>query len=590
MASNANGHEFTSPFKLSEHSKPVTLVELRMRRFSGEIRAKPRWWEKLEEPAIAARWREEIVAQDAALVDKLWGGEERYRDNRKRWPRDPMTEAQVDYIFEELRYEASQRDPVTGIFVSTLDDLVLEANLVTYELLQATSVPKVYESHSLIPAALRGELVNAVKLLEDVPDDQKDWHPGSNEQVLDLVHPSLHCLRIGESLVRDEATGTSEVITEEAYKTARPDVRAFLPHDGRWPFDRYAYIVSTKYQWLPTDFEVSHGGDVKPLAYINNIHPSRHAALYPPITSILSRFLPLFERVLSDVLSPERPLAVTVDPMAWYDLTTHPPPDWFEQEAYDQWEHDYGWPVVPDPAPFQPPDPTQRIPYPLRGRKLQVIVKLANIHLTPDRPAYPGGAWHVEGMANESIVATGLYYYACENISESRLAFRAAVGGAHDALEYEQNDFRGWDVVYGFTDDDPLNQPLGHIVAAEGKCVAFPNVYQHRVEPFELADPTRPGHRKILCFFLVNPEVEILSTTRVSPQQEDWVMEEVGRAPALQDLPVELFKLIAEHVCEGLLSREEAERHREELMQERSNFVVKFNKHVYEIEFSMCEH
>jgi len=26
-----------------------------------------------------------------------------------------------------------------------------------------------------------------------------------------------------------------------------------------------------------------------------------------------------------------------------------------------------------------------------------VIVKLANIHLTPDKPTYKGGSWHVEG-------------------------------------------------------------------------------------------------------------------------------------------------------------------------------------------------
>ncbi len=32
---------------------------------------------------------------------------------------------------------------------------------------------------------------------------------------------------------------------------------------------------------------------------------------------------------------------------------------------------------------------------------LQIIVKLANIHLTPDKPEYKGGSWHVEGQLNE---------------------------------------------------------------------------------------------------------------------------------------------------------------------------------------------
>ena len=32
------------------------------------------------------------------------------------------------------------------------------------------------------------------------------------------------------------------------------------------------------------------------------------------------------------------------------------------------------------------------------GKGLQVIVKLANIHLTPEKPIYGGGTWHVEGQ------------------------------------------------------------------------------------------------------------------------------------------------------------------------------------------------
>lgn len=32
-----------------------------------------------------------------------------------------------------------------------------------------------------------------------------------------------------------------------------------------------------------------------------------------------------------------------------------------------------------------------------RGKTMQVIVKLANIVLTPEKPEYAGGTWHVEG-------------------------------------------------------------------------------------------------------------------------------------------------------------------------------------------------
>jgi hypothetical protein len=36
-------------------------------------------------------------------------------------------------------------------------------------------------------------------------------------------------------------------------------------------------------------------------------------------------------------------------------------------------------------------------------RGLQVIVKLANIHLTPEKPEYGGGTWHVEGQLVRSL-------------------------------------------------------------------------------------------------------------------------------------------------------------------------------------------
>ena len=32
-----------------------------------------------------------------------------------------------------------------------------------------------------------------------------------------------------------------------------------------------------------------------------------------------------------------------------------------------------------------------------RGKTVQIIVKLANIILTPEKPEYEGGTWHVEG-------------------------------------------------------------------------------------------------------------------------------------------------------------------------------------------------
>ncbi|KAI1793685.1 hypothetical protein LXA43DRAFT_1000003 [Ganoderma leucocontextum] len=557
-----------------------------MRQFSGKVRQKVGWWEKVFDAAIASKWRDEMVEQDRVLVDKFWGGEERFvaGDGEKKWPRDPITTAQLDYIFDELRYDASQLAQGVGIYPSV--------------------IPMVHESVSLVPPTLRSALLADVSKLESVPEGEKDWHPGSNQQVLDLVHPSLYFLRIDHThvLYRDSAGSLgSRVITLPEYqdRIPLPEKRQKLTDD--FEFDdrvgRLEQPFSKKHQWLPTDFEVSTTGRVRPLGYINNLHPIDHREAYATLSAILERFLPLFERVVSDALSPSRPYAIRVDGKSWYEGTSPGMSD--SDEAWEEWERDR-WPLIPDPAPFEPPSTQGRVDFSLKGRTLQVIVKLANIVLTPENPKYPGGSWHVEGMENEHIVATGLYYYACENITESRLSFRATAGKPspwYMLRFHEQSDHKGTVVAWGLGQESPLNQDLGHVVAAEGKCVAFPNVYQHRVQPFELADPSKPGFRKIVCFFLVDPSTKVISTSDVLPQQESWWTSDswaevaCAAVPLVRTLPRELYNEVISCAALGTtISRAEAEEGRKDFMDERSEFTFYHGKEVFEIEWNMCEH
>ena len=107
------------------------------------------------------------------------------------------------------------------------------------------------------------------------------------------------------------------------------------------------------------------------------------------------------------------------------------------------------------------------------------------------------------------------------------------------------------------------------------RCVTFPNIDQHQVQPFHLEDPTKPGHRKILVFFLVDPSQRVPSATDVAPQQREWVTEAMhgaGQNSAFAKLPVELLTMISNE-NDGAMTRVEAERYREELMSERTIFV-----------------
>ncbi|GAB3455741.1 hypothetical protein GCM10027570_36640 [Streptomonospora sediminis] len=483
---------FPLPFLASrntEIAEPRTLRELQMMELSAEIRAKPEWYAKMHDAGIVARWTQEAADQG-------------------------LTEAQIRYVLAELAYYAELRDDRTGIEVSAVDG--------------------VWQSDTLIDDGLRSRLRDAVRVLEEVGEAEQDWHPGSDGQVLDLVHPSLFCLVRGVSGA-----------PEEAWQSPA----------AKWG-PRYEF--SQEFQWLPTDVEVGGDGDAVFRSYVNNVHPVAHRELATVLPVLFARVRPLLENVLTDLCHP-RPLRIVADPHAWYDEAADEPDEDSDEEDAHEWDSPRL--TVPDAPAFVPPaspDPSARVD--LRGRRLQVIVKLANIHLTPDKPEYHGGSWHVEGMLNERIVSTAIYYWDSENITESRLGFRAAI----DDPEYQQDDSLGMSEVYGLDNEEPLNQVLGSASTPAGRCLAFPNILQHRVDPFRLADPTRPGYRKILVFFLVDPSVPLVSTSDVPPQQP-WAET-------------------------STMTLEQAKGYREQLMRERKFFVDENNEELYEREFSLCEH
>jgi hypothetical protein len=113
------------------------------------------------------------------------------------------------------------------------------------------------------------------------------------------------------------------------------------------------------------------------------------------------------------------------------------------------------------------------------------------------------------------------------------------------------------------------------------------------VSPFELADKSKPGHRKIVALFLVDPAVRRPSTTTVPPQQADWRASGISANPVLKSAFSKLSPEIIDHIdsmAEGTMKREEAEAYRLELMDERTAFVSENDEHFFMAPFSLCEH
>jgi hypothetical protein len=407
-----------------------------------------------------------------------------------------------------------------------------------------------------------------------------DWHPESNEQVLDLLHPSLFPLISGLSrrLTTTRRVPWSNLLTSSCDCEV---VNFVSPNDHGKKNKRESYSFSKKYQWLPSDFVVANDGAVTIDSYINNLHPHVYADLYHTIGEVFRECIPLLECCLTDLrqyplmarhmdYSPnddvfDRP-RFSDEPVTMEDFTDKD--YWARYDAWCDWKEHCTWlssEMVPYSRSKTPP------PYVnLRGRTLKVIVKLANIVLTPENPYYDGGTWHVEGMGNESIVASAIYYYSQENVTQSKLAFREAVSEP----DYEQHDHNGVKLIYGLENGGTLNQELGEVTTNNGRILAFPNVFQHQVQSFTLVDKQRPGHRNILVFFLCDPAAHVESSATILPLQRDWWGMEDSIIPPNATT----------------LTLDEAKDHREKLMTERTDFVDENSFALFERDFSLCEH
>lgn len=118
----------------------------------------------------------------------------------------------------------------------------------------------VVKSDLAVPVGVKEALKTSVRPLEDVPANQKDWHPDSDDKVLDLVHPSLFPLVYGRTKILSSGRLTlenfldhypeSEVVPIPPEDEAK--LRSTLSSDqpGSKPYSR-------NFQWLPCEVDIS---------------------------------------------------------------------------------------------------------------------------------------------------------------------------------------------------------------------------------------------------------------------------------------------------------------------------------------------
>ncbi|KAG6617048.1 uncharacterized protein IUM83_04609 [Phytophthora cinnamomi] len=278
-----------------------------------------------------------------------------------------------------------------------------------------------------------------------------------------------------------------------------PSLRCRVYNDGK----------GQRYQWLPTEFHVGDDGHVAVLSPLHgSIHPHQFPGLYTVIPRVLGGMIPLFERVLGSI-------------------AMHDPPSPYQAGlgSFRQPKHN--------------PAGDRENEFRLLGRQLQVVVKLSTIKLDEAHPAFTGAqdhdnfnrGWQIDGDDHEHIVSVGYHVLQSRNITPPRLAFRAFAHCPSTTPESENTSQEDTFLAFGEKTSAfyrgrygrQFLQPWGSLVLHEGRSIVAPSFLAHRMEPFELLDPTNPkgGELTFATFYLVDPTREtIVSTRSVCP--DEW--------------------------------------------------------------------
>ncbi|GKZ30895.1 hypothetical protein AbraIFM66950_010584 [Aspergillus brasiliensis] len=262
----------------------------------------------------------------------------------------------------------------------------------------------------------------------------------------------------------------------------------------------------------------------------------------------------------------------------------------------------------PVPPPHKPY--TIRLQDSFRSQGLQIIVKMEDIELKPESPDYEGTDWHMEGQLNEHIAAVAVFAYDIDNITEPQIALRQNTKLDKSFYQYEKYVEKGerWDFrwprprryeevsysdlpelaqILGLSESDlDTNnragrtwQDKGTVSVGQGRLITFPNLLEHRDQPFSLADRSRRGHLRYIKIFLVDPHYRICSTRNVPPQQHHWWAPAVVEDLSAAGLPQEIIDQIMHNTGSWPMGLSEARQHRQAFLEEhRWNNLVRIDR------------
>ncbi len=372
---------------------------------------------------------------------------------------------EIDFSANGKRYKLRKQKHNKFVLIGTLkclidgDSVESTKHMDNFKQMHANNkeVENVAWSDSIMP---KKTLKKLNELLDEIcKNEREDYHPGSEKVVRDIVHPSLYPYIKNVSVVEESPLSN--------YKKPKKKEEFNLDVD----FWGRAYEDSI-YQWLPAEFFVSEQGKVSLNSYINNLNRDKYPQAYNLIGNVFENIFPMFEKVCSELRN-----------------------DFYGTDSQNI---------------------DKSISIPLRNRKLQVVTKIVEYRVNEE--ANFDGVWHVEGMSHENVLATGLCIIQRDkNFKGAEIEFRRHL------FEKEGND-----LIYATPQNanrptDTMGggdvRPLGKMSTPFGRAIVFPNSHIHRLTNMFSSDG-QDATRRILVFWLVNPNTPIVSSANVQPQQD----------------------------------------------------------------------
>ncbi|KAF6818655.1 DUF1665 domain containing protein [Colletotrichum plurivorum] len=463
-------------------SWPHTNREQCMVAFMEEVTIEENWATKVFDDAFINAWEADVMSIgkhettfDMEILPRpcflVFVGLSHRTPDRSRFR---LANYRLPKCIEELQ-EKAQLYQSTGI-VPLLD---MEARLA--------------RSDTVIPPELKAAFQRAALSIERVSTDKTGLLPTqfqTTDSILpsklesasfaaNLIDPALYPLINGRSRVllikeigldnclshiAEGITVPKTGILDEMFRKGK--------HVPRLPWSPY-------FQLLPCEVRFPDAQNAKIVSYVSNLHPQDHVDVYHLLEKIITKAMPLWNLVYCTIYQDTMRCDVRIlcnelrrvfpgEPNTFLNLKE----DLLSSKMRRRVRKTSGSMKRSRRDGRKLPTAEAMADYTtmLGGAEgIQVIVKLRAIYLTPERPVYNMTSNPVlDGAWNDHIVATALYFFDDENVTDSKISFQSQVNE-----EFSES--------FAWLDDVPGDVSLDELFGFKG--VVYPPKHRIRRDP-----------------------------------------------------------------------------------------------------------